>query len=427
MGLSFGTVRTVRRSRGDASFVGLATLVMRLSILFAVFAVAPLPLLADEEFRFSYVQGDRYRILSTVNEDVFVDRTFSHHAEILNRIAVEVIGAEDGSGEHRATFVTSETSEGASGGVFRWGRDYESVFWRDALGRYRIADEYYMPVVRDVPVFPGRSVSVGDTWTAPGEEVHDFRDSFGLSAPYRVPFEATYRYVGEREFLGKRYPAFSVSYRIFHEAPEPDAPVGVWPYRLMGASDQTVYWDANLGQPAAYQERFRFLVELSNGRSVEYRGEATASVVEAAPMDRKKVEAEVRGAVEHLGIDGASVAADERGVTISLEDVRFRPDSAELLDSEKAKLDRIARILASYPDRDVLVTGHTALAGTEAGRRQLSEERAAAVAGYLTSIGARSRERILVKGVGADFPVADNGTEEGRKKNRRVEITLLEN
>jgi len=87
----------------------------------------------------------------------------------------------------------------------------------------------------------------------------------------------------------------------------------------------------------------------------------------------------------------------------------------------------IAEILKRYPDRDILVGGHTALAGTAEGRQKLSEERAAAVAEYLIDRGARTDTQIVVRGYGAEKPLADNSTEAGREKNRRVEITILEN
>ena len=104
--------------------------------------------------------------------------------------------------------------------------------------------------------------------------------------------------------------------------------------------------------------------------------------------------------------------------------ISFGPSEAG---SEKDKLDRIGAILKRYSDRDILVTGHTALAGSPGGRQTLSEDRAAAVGSYLISAGVRSKERMVYRGFGAEVPVADNATEEGRRKNRRVEITILEN
>ena len=80
-----------------------------------------------------------------------------------------------------------------------------------------------------------------------------------------------------------------------------------------------------------------------------------------------------------------------------------------------------------YPERDILITGYTALAGTEEGRQRLSEERAAAVGQYLLDLGARSRDHMVYRGMGAKDPIADNSTPEGMRKNRRVEITIMEN
>jgi outer membrane protein OmpA-like peptidoglycan-associated protein len=117
----------------------------------------------------------------------------------------------------------------------------------------------------------------------------------------------------------------------------------------------------------------------------------------------------------------------DEGITISLENIQFQPDSAVLLAVEKEKLDKIGEILEGFADRDILVGGHTALAGSAAGRMKLSQERAGAVADYLISRGVRTASHVVVRGYGAERPVADNRTAEGMRRNRRVEITLLEN
>ena len=142
-------------------------------------------------------------------------------------------------------------------------------------------------------------------------------------------------------------------------------------------------------------------------------------------MNREAMARDIAAEIED--ISGASVRLSDEGIVISIENIQFAPDSALLMESEKAKLDRIANILMRYPDRDILVGGHTALAGTEAGRLQLSLERAGAVAEYLLGKKVRSPERMVIRGYGAEQPVASNSTEEGMRKNRRVEITILEN
>jgi outer membrane protein OmpA-like peptidoglycan-associated protein len=87
---------------------------------------------------------------------------------------------------------------------------------------------------------------------------------------------------------------------------------------------------------------------------------------------------------------------------------------------------RIAVILTKYPSRNILIGGHTALAGTGEGRLQVSTQRAQAVADFLVYLDSRGPDEITVQGYGAERPLADNSTAEGQALNRRVEITILD-
>ncbi|MDR3124101.1 MAG: OmpA family protein [Treponema sp.] len=399
------------------------------AIVFPALLLASLPGLEAEQFVYKHTPGDAYRILSTVHEDVYVNRRLALRSEILNRVAVEVLEADGGTGRLRAVFQTAEramrTERSSGGQSFHWEREYESEFQRDERGYIVIDRRYYMPVVRNVPVFPDRDLQAGDTWTAEGHETHDFRDSFGVNEPYRIPFTARYAFVGEREWKGRRYPAFSVSYRIFVD-PSPVAG-RLWPQRILGASDQIVFWDVESGQAASYTENFRMILELSDGRTVEYRGTAEAEILSASPMDKEEAVQDINRAIASLGIPDASARIVDGGIAICLENVQFQSESADLTPPERLKLSKIAELLRRYPDRDILVEGHTALAGTEEGRARLSRDRAAAVADSLIAGGARLPEQVVVRGRGAEQPLGDNNTEEGRRRNRRVEITILEN
>ncbi|MDR2758073.1 MAG: OmpA family protein [Spirochaetaceae bacterium] len=384
------------------------------------------PSLEGEQFFYKHKTGDKYRILSTVNEEVYVNRRLSHRAEILNRIAVEITEIRNNVAHHGALFQTAERAQGAGGDrSFQWSREYESEFGRDPQGFITIDSKFFMPVVRNVPVFLNQDLNPGDTWSAEGHEMHDFRDSFGIIEPYRIPFTAEYTFLGRRQWRDKDYPAFSVSYRIFTE-PEPVRGT-LWPRRIMGASDQIVYWDTELGQAVAYNEVFRMVFELSNGNTVEYRGSAEAEIIESPVMDKEQIAREIGEAITRMGIADTSVRIVEEGISISLENIQFQPDSAELLPAEKIKLDKITGVLQKYGERDILVGGHTALAGRPEDRMTLSRERAAAVADYLIEKKARAPGHIVVRGYGAEQPLGDNTTEAGRRKNRRVEITILEN
>ena len=130
------------------------------------FGLGALSSVSAERLKFQYQDGEKYRIVSRVDEEVYINDTFSHRADILNRIAVSVSNAHDGSGTLEAVFQTSERSHGDFS-VYEWSEEYESKFVRDEFGVYGIDDGYFMPVVRDVPTFPDRELEPGETWSAP--------------------------------------------------------------------------------------------------------------------------------------------------------------------------------------------------------------------------------------------------------------------
>lgn len=380
-----------------------------------------------EVFRFKFAEGDSWRINSVVHQTVTVDKQFSHTAEITNRITVQVNEVTDTSAQHTCTFMTSERTSNRS---FSWGREYESIFRRDRQGVYTIGDEYFMPVVRNVPIFPDNDIKPGDSWTAEGEEAHDLRDHFGIETPFKVPFTATYTYEGPVTRNGKTLHKIIVEYTLFFDTPvtEESKTKNDWniPVTTMGHSRQTLYWDNELGILPYYEETYRIQLKLASGVVHEFKGTAEATVTETKLMDREKEAREMNEELDRLGIADTSAHASEEGITISMENIQFEPDSSRLMPQEKEKIRRIADLLKRYQDKELLVTGHTALAGTAGARKKLSEERASAVAQFLVEMGVRSEYNIYTRGFGAERPVAPNTSEANRARNRRVEITILE-
>ena len=386
-----------------------------------------------EVFEFKHVPGAQYRIVSVVDQAVFINGYLSHRAETLYRIVVNVTDVIDGNGIHSAVFQTferliydSQLREQQVSTGYTWSREYHSIFERDRLGRLTIDPQFFMPVVRNVPVFPGRSLNVGDTWNAEAHEVHDFRGApFNIQEPYRIPFRAFYQYIGERQWKGVSYPAFTVYYNV--ESRPPAVRGQIYPVRISGTFNQLVYWDRMAGQERAYSENFRIAFEMSNGVRIEFRGTAEAEYVESDYMDRDQIVHDIEEDIKRLDIQDVEVRRVDEGISISLENIRFYADSNIMLPGEQEKLDIIAEILKRYPDRDILVSGHAALAGSRDYLMTLSQERARAIADYLVSRNVRTSDRIVTRGYGAERPIADNSTEEGMRRNRRVEITILEN
>lgn len=119
-----------------------------------------------------------------------------------------------------------------------------------------------------------------------------------------------------------------------------------------------------------------------------------------------------------------TVEETSAGIKLSLR-LQFKPDSAELLNDEKSRLDAIAECMKASGAAMFLVEGHTASTGNEKGEMELSKDRAHAIASELSKRGIDS-SRFVVKGSGSHKPVAENSTKAGMARNRRVEITILE-
>lgn len=103
----------------------------------------------------------------------------------------------------------------------------------------------------------------------------------------------------------------------------------------------------------------------------------------------------------------------------------FATGSATLLKKSYTSLNEVAKLLKDNADLMIEVSGHTDNTGTDKINNRLSQSRADAVAKYLKSKGAKAAQ-ISSKGYGSTQPIADNSTAEGKAKNRRVELKLVD-
>ncbi len=120
------------------------------------------------------------------------------------------------------------------------------------------------------------------------------------------------------------------------------------------------------------------------------------------------------------------VRVTEKEIVI-LQQVQFRTGSDAILPQSDELLGQVADVLREHAEiRKIEVQGHTDNRGGAAYNRNLSQRRAASVVKWLTTKGQIDAERLVAKGYGMDTPIADNGTDEGRQQNRRVEFKILE-
>ena len=121
--------------------------------------------------------------------------------------------------------------------------------------------------------------------------------------------------------------------------------------------------------------------------------------------------------------EDASRTAEGIKFTLS-SDVLFPTNSSYLTDKAKVELAKLSKILKDDTSKKIRVDGHTDATGTEEYNVWLPDKRAASVKKFLEDNGVGA-SRITIKGHGPSKPVADNKTPEGRQKNRRVEVIIL--
>jgi outer membrane protein OmpA-like peptidoglycan-associated protein len=144
---------------------------------------------------------------------------------------------------------------------------------------------------------------------------------------------------------------------------------------------------------------------------------AAASEQKAAASERKASEA-------NEALAKLAAKEEERGMVITLSgSVLFRSNDATLLPGAETRLDQVADALVAK-NREVVVEGYTDSRGSQATNMSLSQRRAESVRARLVLRGFPG-EKITARGMGADKPIAENGSAEGRANNRRVEIVVL--
>ena len=321
------------------------------------------------------------------------------------------------------------------------------------------------PTMRDFPALPEEPVEPGAAWQASAERILD-PDFSGAATPVRVFVD--YRYTGPGTYRGFPGHNLTAKYAVRHRGGgnspgDPDLE------EATGTHDVTIFLPSGEG-PRVISETFREQYLYAGGRNVRLEGTILTFFEGVAPLDRPGTAADVAAriagrdpsvsaavqpgtpppAIPEPGSVGPpasipgpalpagpespeaprsppdiEVGSRPEGVALTINNLRFKPDSAELLPGEAGRLDALAHALAAVPDRTLLVVGHTADIGRPEGQKKLSVDRARAVADALEKRGI-PRDRLLYEGRGGTEPAAANSTEEGRARNRRVEIIILE-
>jgi len=329
------------------------------------------------------------------------------------------------------------------------------------------------PRLRNFPLLPADPVVPGDRWEGESLRIIDPRNSGKTT---RMPIQVAYEFVGEEQYKGHDVFRIKAKYatRInkYRKLRSDDADLE----SATGTHDIDILIARESGAMVLMLDIQDETFFYADGSSVRYRGSTAVFGEVPAPVDRAAIiraaapygvaepsretfslrdtppqpgkkpsgedmpaagreppaVANPRGGLpEDAATDGASAAAPfmmeetEQGVRLSLRDIRFVADSADILPEEAWRLDAIAETLQAIPGGRFLVEGHTADVGNPAGEKALSVERAERIIRELSRRGI-PEDQCIFTGYGGTRPVADNSTAEGRAQNRRVEITILD-
>lgn len=155
-------------------------------------------------------------------------------------------------------------------------------------------------------------------------------------------------------------------------------------------------------------------------------GASLAAEREKEAMLKKKMEKREKALNNIDGIDVTRIKYADGNVlfkAVVQNELLFAFDSFELSEDAKGILDKLIPVIEDVPDTKLKIIGHTDNIGGKSYNDNLSLNRAKSVASYL-SAGGIDRNSIIEQGKGFSQPVADNTTEQGRAKNRRVEIFI---
>ncbi len=160
----------------------------------------------------------------------------------------------------------------------------------------------------------------------------------------------------------------------------------------------------------------------------EREAQAERREAESARAEAESARSDAQAALERareLSDQVAELEArqTERGLVLTLSEVLFDVGRANLKEGGLRTVGQLATFLQEYPERVVLVEGHTDTSGSLQLNMDLSNRRAEAVKSALMQRGI-SGDRVRTVGLGPEFPIAGNNTAAGRQQNRRVEIII---
>lgn len=289
----------------------------------------------------------------------------------------------------------------------------------NGLGRF--------PSLQGIPGLPAYALARGSSWQT--EAFYVARPRTG-EPEIRLPVIVEYRYTGHDTFNGVPVHRIEAGFATRYPLPERDDEGPVVDYSgpiesVAGSHRLTILLPLD-GHSTLFirdelQEQYRY----KNGSVVAVQGHTLLFVQSLGTDAVQRTADRISDRIATTTVDDVTVDRTPTGVRVTIDALRFLPDQAILLPQERGRIDEIALALADLDGVRYLIVGHTADIGLPESQLALSIDRARVIASELGRRGIHP-DRIDIEGRGGTDPVAANDTEEGRARNRRVEIFILE-
>ena len=159
-------------------------------------------------------------------------------------------------------------------------------------------------------------------------------------------------------------------------------------------------------------------------RAAKAKQEAEQARLDAKAESEKAARAKAEAGQLMKELADLKAQQTERGIVLTIGDVLFATGKADLSPDAYKSVAKLADFLKKYPNRNVLIEGHTDSVGKDDYNLALSQKRADSVKAQLVGDGIEAG-RITTVGYGKKYPVASNDTKAGKAQNRRVDVIIL--
>lgn len=306
--------------------------------------------------------------------------------------------------------------------IYKVQNEYKYKYKKNIFGKTNGLDN--RDGYHDFPQFVSKNIQIGESWISPS--FYNVK-MFGSKTPrLRLDFDVVYRLSDIKNINGKNIAIISAKAIFTYERNKELFKIFNI-IKFVGFNDFLIEFNIDDGRVKRIEEIFDYTYILVDNTIIESSG-TSISEYEVPPPIKKE---EVKRIEEKIDKNKESdkdiniTIKEDRNLSISVENIKFKPDSAILTDEEKKRIDKIALLLDNYKGNHIIIIGHTADIGKPKEQQILSEERAKSVLNYLVEKHNFNKELLSYQGKGGTEPIGDNSTAEGRSKNRRVEIIVL--